>query len=226
MLDITSIYDIFNTLAVTASIMSERIVKEDAKNALKVSRELSPPPIPDTVQEWAIPIAKLYEKTKERYNVSFRTLQWYSTEGLIPKPFHVRKEAFYDSRTIFDYIEVICFLNQTSDVLLSKVRDIIKKVEKLKVINNRAAISQLATLVRNFIYYRDTEFEKYQTIEHYADGPSITTPQSVNDRIFGVQATILVRLEGGSDSDITQLISSTILDLEKEYTLKNKDKKF
>jgi DNA-binding transcriptional MerR regulator len=83
------------------------------------------------------PISEVYKKAHEIYHISQRTLQWYATEDLIPKPTHEGKEAFYDIERskIYVYLSVIKNLKDMYNLTLPKIRRLIKQypdqIEKL-----------------------------------------------------------------------------------------------
>ena len=75
------------------------------------------------------PIKEVYKIAKEKYNINERTMQWYASDGLIPKPIHEGKEAYYDieESRIYDYLYLIEALRFLYNLSLYKIRDIFRK---------------------------------------------------------------------------------------------------
>ena len=73
------------------------------------------------------PIGKLYKEIWKMYGFSERTLQWYVTQGHLPKPIHQGKEAFYDLNEcpIYDYILIIKILRDECKFSLAKIRKVL-----------------------------------------------------------------------------------------------------
>ena len=78
-----------------------------------------------------IPIARFYSDA-EKIGFSVRTLQWYVTEGLLPKPVHVGKEAYYklSKCPIYDYLSIIKILKDDCKFSLGKIRTVIDNYKK------------------------------------------------------------------------------------------------
>lgn len=74
-------------------------------------------------------ISEIYRKAQELYHIPQRTLQWYATEGLIPKPIHQGREAFYDieESKIYNYLSVIKNLKDMYNLILPKIRQLINQ---------------------------------------------------------------------------------------------------
>ncbi|MBI2070506.1 MAG: hypothetical protein HYT79_07855 [Elusimicrobia bacterium] len=188
--------------------------------------------IPDTdgqLPEWAIHISKIYEWAQQPRplggRLTKRTIQWYSSCGLIPSPKHFGREAYYNKHLIFDYLRIIEILNRKFDFLLSEVRRIVRNTESLGDMIGVGAqddgetifehpISLLCDLLQEFLEYEKNETSK---CDHTTDGPDFTQEQ--RERLTSLEKEILGRMRG-SKEELEKLITGGIINLEEELFLK------
>lgn len=84
--------------------------------------------MPEENQEQKIPAPELYQLIYKEMKLNPRTVQWYATEGYIPKPEKVGAEAFYSaSAQIPTRIRVIQLLQKRYDRKLKEIKEIVVK---------------------------------------------------------------------------------------------------
>jgi len=85
--------------------------------------------------EWAIHISEVYKWASRPTifggELSKRAVRWYSSAGLLPLPEHFGKQAYYDRRNIFYYLQVIEILNKTFKMSLPDIKIIIDKIKAM-----------------------------------------------------------------------------------------------
>ena len=85
--------------------------------------------------QWAIHISEVY-KWAARPTIfggalPKRTVRWYSSAGLLPLPEHFGKNAYYDRRNIFCYLQAIEILNKTFKLSLPQIKIILDKIKAM-----------------------------------------------------------------------------------------------
>lgn len=189
-----------------------------------------------SIPEWAVHISQVYawaEKSRPfGGKQTKRTIQWYSSSGLIPSPQRIGKEAYYDKREIFKYIRTIEILNRKFGLLLSEIHDIICAVRDLadrdtgeiilETTDNMGEhdsirpITALANLLEEYLEY---EWNEASQCDSTIDGPNFTPEQE--SRLHTLESEILKRLRGGGKK-LEALVTGRVLQLEKELFPKGK----
>lgn len=81
--------------------------------------------------EQKIPAHELYQQIYKDLKINPRTIQWYATEGYIPKPEKIGAEAFYAASVqIPARIRVIQTLQKRFDLKLKEIKQITEKQSK------------------------------------------------------------------------------------------------
>jgi len=90
-----------------------------------------------------LPIEQFYTEAEE-YGFNKRTLQWYVTEGIIPRAIHIGKEAYYklSECPIYEYLHIISILKEDR-VTLRDIGDVLNNYKKNK--HEIELLSQLLT---------------------------------------------------------------------------------
>lgn len=155
-----------------------------------------------------------------------RTIQWYTTSGLLPAAKRIGKAAFYNRYTIFSYLRSIEILNRRFDLLLSEVKKILYKVhgfEELEVGQDEeyqpiflSGIGALNRLLEDFLEYIANEESQVDQTQY---GPDLSSEQ--RERIDRLQSEILKRLRGSKET-VKKLLSDGLIRLEEEIFPKGK----
>lgn len=190
----------------------------------------TPQPLPD----WAIHISKVYAWAEQPRpfggKITKRTIQWYSSSGMIPPASRIGKEAYYNKNEIFHYLRVIEILNRKFNLLLSQVRTIIRNLQSLAdedglihlgfdenddegIIHPVEAISDL---LQEYLEYEGNEAAQ---CEATMDGPNWTVEQ--HTRLQTLQNEIVKRLLGDKKA-LEHLLLSGLLQVEAELFPKGK----
>lgn len=114
--------------------------------------------------EQKTPAHELYQQIYKELKINPRTIQWYATEGYIPRPEKIGAEAFYAmSAQIPARIRVIYTLQKRFDLKLKEIRNITDKQSKSdwEVIYN-----MLTALEETFPY---TQVDEYSGDEYLSD---------------------------------------------------------
>lgn len=174
------------------------------------------------VPEWMVPVGVVYEATKSKWNLQRRAVQWYATQGLIPKPEHIGREAYYDKRTIYDYFEIIQALSRRWDLSLNEIRRVIAHAEKLEAVETPSGMSAALPALLAFL----GDYSEYEQHVHelYGHEDERTGEMSLGgdawNRIRGVQEAIKNALRGTQDN-LQAMLSKRVLDMEEELGKKN-----
>ena len=101
--------------------------------------------------EQLIPIDKLSKWAETQFDFSARTIRWYASEGLIPKPEHHGREAFFHP-VIISYLWTISLLQKDFKLKLPEIRSIIRNLEKAEDTKSEGEplIQVLADTLLNF----------------------------------------------------------------------------
>ena len=68
----------------------------------------------------------LYQQIYSQLKLNPRTIQWYATEGLLPKPIRIGTDAYYDeSAQIWARLQVILILQKRHNQKLKEIKQII-----------------------------------------------------------------------------------------------------
>lgn len=80
-------------------------------------------------EEKLVPTAEVYRYFEKTLQLTPRTIQWYATEGLIPKPVRQGRDAFYDPEgsQIYHLVHIICELQRRFGLRLWKIKEILEK---------------------------------------------------------------------------------------------------
>lgn len=77
------------------------------------------------------PAHELYQQIYKELKINPRTIQWYATEGYIPKPEKIGAEAFYsESVQLLTRVRVIQMLQKRYELKLKEIRQIVEKQAK------------------------------------------------------------------------------------------------
>lgn len=75
-----------------------------------------------------IPVQQFYAQAESQLGIKSRTIQWYVTEKLLPKPIHVKGEAYYDPTTnVGKQLKLIQLLQKELELKLYQVKQIVDK---------------------------------------------------------------------------------------------------
>jgi DNA-binding transcriptional MerR regulator len=191
-------------------------------------------PAAPAVPEWAIHISEVYKwaERPRRFGgkLTKRTIQWYSSSGLLPSPERIGKEAYYNRHNIFSYLRAIEILNRKFGLLLSEIQKIFRKAASLAVDQGGMVtdvdgegdpvleypVVVLSTLLEEFLEYEDNEMSQCDST---VDGPDMS-PEQIN-RLNALSAAIVKGLRSNK-KEFEQLISGGILKLEEKLFPKGK----
>jgi DNA-binding transcriptional MerR regulator len=78
------------------------------------------------------PIAEIYAYFRKTLGINARTVQWYATEGFLPKPHRIGREAFYDleSTQLYARVHIINDLQKRFDFRLWEVKRVLEKYQE------------------------------------------------------------------------------------------------
>lgn len=72
---------------------------------------------------------ELYQQIYGTLKLNPRTIQWYATEGLLPKPKKIGTDAYYErSAQIWDRLQVILILQKRHNLKLKEIKTIIEQL--------------------------------------------------------------------------------------------------
>jgi DNA-binding transcriptional MerR regulator len=187
------------------------------------------------VPEWAIHISKVYswgEKPRRFGNkITKRTIQWYSSSGMIPQATRIGKEAYYNKYEIFAYLRVIELLNRKFGLLLSQIRRTILAVKRITEEGSGGIvqdvdqngepvtippINALEEFLEEYLEYEDQEASKCETS---GSEPNWSNEQA--SRLQSMEREIKERLLG-KDKVLEDLLTGGVIQLEEELFPKGK----
>lgn len=194
------------------------------------------PQTPHVIPEWAIHISEVYKWAEKprRFGgrLTKRTIQWYSSSGLLPSPKRIGKEAYYDRHTIFSYLRVIEILNRKFGLLLSEIQKIIRKAETLDEFVQTGGICLgpdeeghgimehpvvvLSTILEEFLEYEENEISQADST---VDGPDLSPEQA--QRLEAISSALVKGLRS-SKKEFEQVICGGVLQLEEKLFPKGK----
>lgn len=217
------------------SLISERVA---AVAGRKIAIELTPvvhrvlqapepkANIADEVPEHLIPISEVYETAQRNWQLQKRAIQWYATEGFIPKPKHVGREAYYDKRTIYSYFTIIHLLSRGRfSFSLSEIRTLIRKLDALKTVSTPGGKLRALAAVEAFIL--DHSQYEAQIWDIYGSGGAAgdrMLSATHSARISAVREYIKSGLKGEANG-IKALLGKTMLDIEAEIQAQDEAEK-
>jgi DNA-binding transcriptional MerR regulator len=230
-----------DTITVTATVMEKKIESKPQTSTLPKGTPSEPASVAKTgpqaeaLPDWALHISEVY-KWAERprhfgSKLTKRTIQWYSSSGLLPSPQRFGKEAYYNRHTIFSYLRVIEILNRKFGLLLSEIHKIIRKAETLDTVDADCIcvgvdgegepileypVVVLSTLLEEFLEYEGIEASKCDST---MDGPDFSSEQI--NRLDAISGAIMKGLRSNK-KEFQQVISSGIIKLEGKLFPKGK----
>ncbi len=72
----------------------------------------------------------MYQQIYAALKLNPRTIQWYATEGLIPKPTKIGTEAYYsDSAQIFARLQALLIFQRRHELKLKEIKEIVENQE-------------------------------------------------------------------------------------------------
>ena len=191
------------------------------------------PPI--NLPEWAIHISQVYAWGEQPRplggRITKRTIQWYSSSGLIPSPQRFGKEAYYDKNKIFCYLRIIEILNKKFNLLLSQIRKVLWAAKNLATDEsgdivlgcNDAGdfetinpIIGLSDLLEEYLEYEQNELSQ---CDSFTGAPELTKEQE--NRLQTIQREIVQKLLAGGN-DMEALICGGLIGLEEKLFPKGK----
>lgn len=177
--------------------------------------------------DWAVHISKVYAWGEQARpfggKMTKRTIQWYSSTGLIPSPTRHGKEAYYDKRVIFNYLRVIEILNRKFGLLLGQIQRILQAVNNLADEETGQLIlgfddegdsygvnpvEALAKLLEGYLVYEQNEAS---LCDQNIDGPDWSPEQ--RSRLQTLEQEIVKRLQGDPKT-LEALITHNVITLE------------
>ncbi len=134
----------------------------------------------EQLPEWAIHIEEVYRwaarPTIFGGELPKRTVRWYSSAGLLPLPEHFGKNAYYDRRNIFCYLQVIEILNKTFKLSLPATKIILDKIKAMPSFkfppgrNKSGAAFPIADIYDFLVDFIISEMDTYRTEAHKLRG--------------------------------------------------------
>lgn len=189
-----------------------------------------------SVPDWAVHISQVYywAENPRRFGgkLTKRTIQWYSSSGLIPSAKRFGKEAYYNRHEIFAYLRVIEILNRKFGLLLSEIRDIIQKADNIENGGESGCVcvgvdaegrpdfeSSIVVLNELLEEYLEYEQNEASMCDGSVDGPEFSPEQS--QRLISLEAEIVKRLRGDKET-VEKLLQGGVITLEGELFPKGK----
>ena len=166
--------------------------------------------------QWTIHISDVYSwaarPTIFGGELPKRTVRWYSSAGLLPLPEHFGKNAYYDRRNIFCYLQVIEILNKTFKLSLHDIKTILDRIKamppfKLPASQNKSGTAfPIADIYDFLVDFIISEMDTYRSEAHaLLDAYDKNTLFTGMLKSCDLKVGILTALCGNS-SDIEQLI--------------------
>ena len=185
---------------------------------------------PTTLPEWAVHISDVYRWAEEKPRpyggrTTKRTLQWYSTTGLIPSPTRIGKEAYYRRDQIFAYLRAVEILTRKFNFLLSEVKRVLQKTRNIKEVDlgtdteGEIHVEWAIVLLSQFLEgFLDYETHEASTADMTINGPDLSPDQE--NRIKTIREEIAKKLLG-TNEDLEDLLRSDVISLEGELAEAN-----
>lgn len=117
--------------------------------------------------EQKIPAHELYQQIYKDLKINPRTIQWYATEGYIPKPEKIGAEAFYAiSAQIPARIRVIQTLQKRFELKLKEIKQITEKQAK----SDWEVIYNLLTALEEHFPHSDVDYNGNEYVTEKGSG--------------------------------------------------------
>ena len=170
----------------------------------------------EQLPEWAIHIEEVYSwaarPTIFGGELLKRTVRWYSSAGLLPLPEHFGKNAYYDRRNIFCYLQVIEILNKTFKLSLPATKIILDKIKAMPSFkflpgrNKSGAAFPIADIYDFLVDFIISEMDTYRAEAHELRGADdkhwiVTGMLKTCDLKAGILTALL-----GNSSEIEHMI--------------------
>ncbi len=116
-----------------------------------------------TTTEQKIPAHEIYQQIYKDLKLNPRTVQWYATEGYIPKPEKIGAEAFYSpSAQITSRVRVIQTLQKRFDLKLKQIKGIVDKQAQ----SDWDSIYCLLTALEDHFPYSECDYNGNERVSH------------------------------------------------------------